>query len=53
MATLRTCSGCKSTVDISYFGMNRKENHIKHAKTVEIEIRKKQRGNQINLLRIH
>ena len=29
MATLRTCSGCKSTVDISYFGMNRKKEPYK------------------------
>ena len=40
MANLRKCSRCKSEIDLSYFGMNRKKNHIKHVILVEINIRK-------------
>ena len=35
MANVRKCTRCKSEIDISYFGMSRKKNHIKHVITVE------------------
>ena len=40
MANLRKCTRCKSEIDISYFGMNRKQNHIKHVIIVGTQIRK-------------
>ena len=53
MANLRKCSRCKSEIDISYFGMNRKKNHIKHVIIVETNLKKQVKQHHYQILKIH
>ena len=53
MTELRKCSRCKSEIDISYFGMNRKKEPYKTCDNCRNKSKKKVKQHHYQILKIH